>query len=88
MVYLLHWMMIVGLSLAVSLWVFLWALRTGQFSDQARARYLPLRDQSPHPSSAEEEKRPIEVYVLLAIAGCGVLGMAAPILLSLLRMKG
>ncbi|MFZ2448193.1 MAG: cbb3-type cytochrome oxidase assembly protein CcoS [Syntrophobacteraceae bacterium] len=36
------WLFLVGISLAVSLAAFLWGLRSGQFSDQDRARFLPL----------------------------------------------
>lgn len=36
------WLFLVVISLAVSLVAFVWGLRSGQFSDQDRARYLPL----------------------------------------------
>ncbi len=32
-------------GLVISLVVFIWALIKGQFKDQQRARYLPLRDE-------------------------------------------
>jgi len=38
------WILLVVCSLAVGLAAFLWALHDGQFSDQNRARYLPLLD--------------------------------------------
>jgi cbb3-type cytochrome oxidase maturation protein len=42
MIYYAGWLFLVGVSLTVSLVAFIWALRAGQFSDQERARYLPL----------------------------------------------
>ncbi len=33
-------------GLAISLVVFIWALNNGQFKDQQRARYLPLKDET------------------------------------------
>lgn len=34
----------IAIGLLISLPVFFWALRSGQFQDQQRARFLPLRD--------------------------------------------
>jgi cbb3-type cytochrome oxidase maturation protein len=36
------WLFLVLMSVSVSLAAFIWGLRTGQFSNQERARYLPL----------------------------------------------
>ena len=47
------WMVLVAVSLWISLMAFLWGLQSGQFSDQERARYLPLRDLPPRPSVQE-----------------------------------
>ena len=43
--YYLPWVLLIVVSLWVSLAGFFWALRHGQFSEQERARYLPLRDE-------------------------------------------
>ncbi len=42
MIYCAGWLFLVVISLAVSLAALIWAVRAGQFSDQERARYLPL----------------------------------------------
>ena len=42
MIYYSGWLFLVVMSLIVSLAAFIWGLRAGQFSDQERARYLPL----------------------------------------------
>ncbi len=70
----------IAIGLSISLLVFFWALKTGQFRDQQRARFLPLRD--------EPEQGPVkisrfgrwELYGLFFLAFLG-LGMSAIVLL-------
>ena len=70
----------IAIGLSISLLVFFWALKTGQFKDQQRARFLPLRD--------EPEQGPVkisrfgrwELYGLFFLAFLG-LGMSATVLL-------
>jgi cbb3-type cytochrome oxidase maturation protein len=84
--YFIGWMMLVMISLWVSVAAFIWALRTGQFSDPGRARYLPLSGELPRPSAKNPAKFTAEVYVLLIIGGMGFLWILTPILLTLYRM--
>ena len=77
------WMTLVIISLAASLVAFIWGLCSGQFAEQARARYLPLRDMLSGEQSPSPRKRFLEVYVLLGLIICGLLIFTAPILLSL-----
>jgi nitrogen fixation-related uncharacterized protein len=42
MIYCAGWLFLVLISLAASMVALVWALHAGQFSDQQRARYLPL----------------------------------------------
>ena len=86
--YFFGWITLVVISLCISLAAFIWALRSGQFSDQARARYLPLRNEFPPAPAKNPSKLTAEVYALLFIGGIGMLGLLAPILLSLYRLKG
>ena len=67
----LPWTILVILSLWVSLMGFIWALKSGQFSDQERARYLPLRDEIDFAPVKNPAKFSVEVYVLFAILGIG-----------------
>jgi cbb3-type cytochrome oxidase maturation protein len=79
------WIALVAISLMISLFAFLWAVRTGQFSDQGRARYLPLND-SLRPSGPETPAGlPAEIYALLGIAGIALAGIFFVIILSLCR---
>lgn len=82
------WMVLVAFSLWISLMAFLWGIQSGQFSDQERARYLPLRGALPQPLVKNPTKRPMEVYVLLSIGIMVLLGLAGSIFLSVYRLRG
>jgi cbb3-type cytochrome oxidase maturation protein len=86
--YFFGWITLVAISLWISLVAFIWALRSGQLSDQERARYLPLRNECPPAPAKNPSKFTAEVYALLFIGGMGLLGLLGPVLLSLYRMKG
>ncbi|MBI4496248.1 MAG: cbb3-type cytochrome oxidase assembly protein [Deltaproteobacteria bacterium] len=86
--YSLAWILLVMASLWIALAAFVWGVRSGQFSDQERARYLPLRDGLPPAPAADPKKRPAELYVLLAIGGLGLLGLLSPLILTLLHGRG
>jgi nitrogen fixation-related uncharacterized protein len=84
----LGWILLIAAGLLASLGVFFWALRTGQFSEQDRARFLPLSDEFPLPAVENPAKLSREVYALLFAAGIGVLAMLAAVLLVLMKVKG
>ncbi len=71
---------------AISLVVFLWALRNGQFSDQQRARYLPLDEEVDRGPAKVSRMNRLEAYALLALATSGLLASGAVLLFSLLRV--
>jgi len=85
---LFSWITLVTLSLWVSLLAFFWALRSGQFSDQARARYLPLADDRPLSLAKNPAKLTVEVYALLGIVGIALIGICSSIILSFLCLRG
>ena len=82
------WLALVVVSLWISLIGFVWGLTSGQFSEQARARYFPLRDQTSPTPSGNPARLPVEVYVLFGILACGLLIMLAPVLLTLWNSFG
>ena len=84
----LSWVVLIAAGLLISLGVFFWALRTGQFSDQERARFLPLGDGFPLPPVTNPAKLSREVYALLFAVGLGLLGMIAAVLLTLVKVRG
>jgi cbb3-type cytochrome oxidase maturation protein len=65
--YVLGWLGLVTISLGLSLVAFVWAVRTGQFGEQQRLRYLPLRDEAATLPLTASGKRPLEVWVLTGI---------------------
>ena len=81
--YYIVWIILIAISLWISLVGFLWAFRTGQFSDQGRARYLPLTGEFSLPEVKNPSKLSIEVYVLLSIITIGILTMIGSVLLIL-----
>jgi cbb3-type cytochrome oxidase maturation protein len=61
----------IAIGITIALLVFWWAVRNGQFGDQQRARFLPLRsDDDQEPAKVSRFSR-WEIYglIFLAIAG-------------------
>ena len=88
MVYYMGWILLVSISVWTALIAFIWAVRTGQFSDQKRARFLPLIDQANLADPREPVKMGRGAYALLFILILGAMGMVSVIGLSILHMKG
>ncbi len=84
----LGWIVLTGTGVLASIGVFLWALRSGQFADQGRARYLPLCESDPLSPVTPTRRLPGEMVVLLFVIGLGVVAMLSPLVLTLLRIKG
>jgi cbb3-type cytochrome oxidase maturation protein len=70
----------IGIGLTISLLVFFWAVKSGQFNDQQRARYLPLRDEPDRRPAAASRFSRWETYGLFTLALAG-LSMSATVLL-------
>lgn len=73
--------MIIGF--AVSLVVFFWALRNGQFKDQQRARFLPLEDELETHTVKVSKTNRYEGYALLGLACAGLMASAAVLIFTL-----
>jgi len=86
--YYFEWIFLAVSGLAVSFLVFFWGMKTGQFSDQARARYLPLLGEPTLSPLKNPAKFSAEVYFLLFVIGLGLVAMLAAILLTLWQIKG
>ncbi|MGD0626019.1 MAG: cbb3-type cytochrome oxidase assembly protein CcoS [Thermodesulfobacteriota bacterium] len=85
--YYLSWIVLVVISLWVSVVGFIWALKSGQFSDQSRARYLPLRDDFPLPPVKNPAKFSAEVYFLLAVLGIGCCILLVVLIMTFVHSK-
>lgn len=76
-------------GLVIGLAAFGWALKSGQFRDQERARFLPLAsadaDTGSGGSVSSSRFGRLETYALLGIACIGLLISAFTLIYSLLR---
>lgn len=73
----------ITIGLIISLLVFFWALRNGQFRDQQRARYLPLRDDAGSVPARTSRLHRLEVYTLFLLAAAGLATSATVLLYAL-----
>jgi cbb3-type cytochrome oxidase maturation protein len=74
--------MLVGFG--ISLLVFFWALGSGQFKDQERARFLPLeRGEEPRHTKISRAAR-YEVYGLVVLVMLGLMATGAVLLFAIL----
>jgi cbb3-type cytochrome oxidase maturation protein len=73
-----YWVILVIISVGLSLAAFIWGLRSGQFADPERARFLAISEQSLAPPVAEPGRITREVYLLglIAVMVLGILGAA------------
>lgn len=69
----------------ITLAALLWALKSGQFREQQRARFIPLVDDPGPPPARVTRWNRIEAYVLMGIALAGLTASAALLLYSLVR---
>ena len=69
----------------ISLAVFFWALKNGQFKDQQRARFLPLEEEPKHTATQVSTRSRYEIYVLMFLAVAGLSASAAVLIFSLLK---
>ncbi len=77
----------IGIGLTISLVVFYWAFRTGQFTDQERARFLPLRDDTDQPPITASRFNRLEIYGLFFLATAGLSTTAAVLAYALYFSK-
>jgi len=69
----------------ISLVVFFWALNSGQFKDQQRARFLPLHnDLQSQPAKTPRFAR-IQTYALLLLVGLCLASAMAVVIFSLIK---
>lgn len=79
----LGWLMLIAVGVGASIGVFVWALKTGQFTDQQRARYLPLQNEQLELPQALSQRLPAEVYALILIVILGIICFISTITLTI-----
>ncbi|MCF8069280.1 MAG: cbb3-type cytochrome oxidase assembly protein CcoS [Desulfobacterales bacterium] len=75
--------MIIGF--AISIPVFLWALKNGQFSDQQRAGYLPLEPESDGTDTGVSKIHRLEIYALFVLIAMGLAASASVLVFAILN---
>lgn len=73
---------VIGLVLAASL--FFWALYSGQFQDQQRARFLALETDRESGAVKVSQWKRFEIYLLFFLACAGLLSSAAVLVFALI----
>jgi len=73
--------MVVGF--VISLLVFFWALKNGQFGDQQRARFLPLEEEAEAPAGEATPINRIETLALAFLVCTGLAAIAAVLIFAL-----
>ena len=77
----------IGIGLTLSLLVFYWAFRTGQFTDQKRVRFLPMMDETDQPEVKPSRMQRWEIYGLFLLAVAGLSASGAVLIYALYFSK-
>ncbi len=82
--YFAYFIAYIGIGFGLTLVVFSWAVRNGQFQDQRRARFLPLEpvDAARDRACGGRWKR-MEIYTLFFLACAGLLSSGAVLVFAL-----
>ncbi|RJQ57447.1 MAG: hypothetical protein C4530_12485 [Desulfobacteraceae bacterium] len=90
-----YFMTYMFIGFGLSLLILLWALNSGQFKDQQRARFLPLQGETPSqplppsdPMSRMSRARRIEFYALIGLIVVGLMLTASVLGFSIIRSAG
>jgi cbb3-type cytochrome oxidase maturation protein len=76
-----------ALGFVISLVVFFWALKNGQFKEQQRARFLPLEDERKASLEKVSNIKRYEIYALMFLALAGLAASGAVLVFSLLNVN-
>ncbi|MCF8105769.1 MAG: cbb3-type cytochrome oxidase assembly protein [Desulfohalobiaceae bacterium] len=68
-----------AIGFGISLAVFFWALNNGQFSDQQRARYLPLESGAGLETGKLSTAERLQTVILIALACSGLIASIAAV---------
>jgi len=77
-----YFILYITVGFIVALAVFFWALTSGQFREQQRARFLPLENEPVFREKRVSRFNRYEAYVLLFLVSCGLLASGAVLVFS------
>ncbi len=72
----------IGAGFVITLVVFFWALKRGQFKEQDRARFLPLEDEKGNGEAVVTKFNRLEAYGLIFLATAGLAASAAVLIFA------
>jgi len=78
----------IAIGFTITLIVFFWALKTGQFQDQQRARFLPLERDLASEGEGTSRWRQCEIYLLFFLACTGLVSSGAVLVFALISYSG
>lgn len=77
----------ITVGFVISLLVFIWAYKNGQFKSQQRARFLPLMEELDVTAAKSSRLNRLEAYALFLLAFAGLGASAAVLIFALLNGK-
>jgi len=77
------WLLLIAAGAGTSIAALFWAVKTGQFSDQTRARYLPLADEPALSPERAPRRPPAEIYALAIVITLGLISIAGTVALTI-----
>ncbi|MFZ0132459.1 MAG: cbb3-type cytochrome oxidase assembly protein CcoS [Desulfobacterales bacterium] len=77
----------IAIGLILSVAVFVWAVKNGQFRDQQRARFLPLEDGPKAASLKASRIGRLEIYGLFLLALAGLSASVAIVVFAIIFAK-
>ena len=85
---LLPWFSLMAAGLVASVVLLFWGLKSGQFADQERARYLPLRGEEIAMSGPKKRHAAREIYALAGFITAAGIALAVCLGIALLKQSG
>ena len=64
--------LVVGFT--ITLTIFFWAVKNGQFKDQERARFLPLQEEEKRPAVSVSRFNRYQGFAIFGLMTCALLG--------------
>lgn len=82
------WFFLMIAGLVASVVLLFWGHRSGQFAEQERARYLPLRDEELPSTGNRAGKIGLESYALIGLIAMAAIILAAALAVAVFRQGG
>lgn len=82
------WIILTAIGILASIAVFIWAIKSGQFSEQDRARYLPLADEHFQMMTETPFRRGMEVAALILVVVLVLGAMVTAVVMTVIRVYG